>query len=93
MYILLVDHHQYSLRIFAPRPSPPIFTSLCETLVKLLCVYNSAKDELLLKYFRRKYLCHLEGTFNISKQLVSTLKQYSDKKLSLIKTTLKQVCF
>ena len=29
---------------------------ILETLVKLLCVYNFAKDELLLKYFRRKYL-------------------------------------
>ena len=65
----------------------------CETLVKLLCVYNSAKDELLLKYFRRKYIYLLVATFGISKQLVSTLKHYSRKKLSLKKTTLKHVCF
>ena len=27
------------------------YKSICKTLVKLLCVYNSAKDEFLLKYF------------------------------------------
>ena len=66
------------------------YRSICETLAKLLCIYNSAKDELLLKYFRKKYLYFLMATFGISKQLVSTLKHYSDKKL---KTTLKYVCF
>ena len=55
------------------------FYKILEKLVKLLYVYNSAKDELLLKYFRRRCLYLLEATFGISKQLVSTLKHYSDK--------------
>ena len=71
-----------------------VLQSIYETFVKLLFVYNSAKDEFLLKYFRTKYLYLLVATFCISKQLVSTKKKYSsDKKLSLIKTTLKHVCF
>ena len=48
---------------------------------------------LLLKDFRRKYLYVLMATLGISKKLVSTLKQYCEKKLSLIKTMLKHVCF
>ena len=67
--------------------------SIYKTLLELLCVYNSAKDELLLEYFRRKYLYPLMATFGISRQLVSTLKHYCDKKLSLVETTLKKVCF
>ena len=50
------------------------YKSICETLVKLVWVY---KDELLLRYFRRKYLYLLLATFVISKQLVSPLKLYS----------------
>ena len=67
------------------------YKSVCERLAKLLCVYNFPKDGILLKYFRRKYLYFLVATFGISKQCVSTLKHYSDKKLSPIKTTLKYV--
>ena len=69
------------------------YKNICETLVKLLCIYNAAKDELLLKYFRRKFLYLLVANFGICKQLVLTLKHYSEKKFSLIKSTLKHVCF
>ena len=47
---------------------------------------------LFLKDFRRKYLYLLMATLGISKKLVSTLKHYCEKKLSLTKTMLKHVC-
>ena len=70
------------------------YKNVCVTVFsEILCVYNSTKDELLLKYFRRKYLYLLMASFGISKQLVWSLKHYSDKQFSLVETTLRYVRF
>ena len=63
-------------------------------LAKLLCVYSSIKDELLLKYFRRIYVYLLMDTFGILKQQVWSLKHYCNKSFEatrlIIKTSLRQ---